>query len=130
MPELRSRHLCTYRANLASPQQAIGKGHFGQRTIAVVTGGHFKGDRLSGKVLNGGGDWATIDEGDTLQLDARVTWETDDGALIYLSYRGILKPLSVGIEQASRGGPKDEADAGRLYFRTNPIFETGDERYR
>jgi hypothetical protein len=98
--------------------------------IAVVTGGAFAGERLQGKVLNGGGDWALIeDDRDTLRLDARITWETHDGAKIFVSYRGVLRPLSEIRRQRARGGTLTGADYENLYFRTAPVFETADRRY-
>ncbi|PKP82669.1 MAG: DUF3237 domain-containing protein [Alphaproteobacteria bacterium HGW-Alphaproteobacteria-18] len=123
------RYLCTYRADLDDPQQTIGKAHFGRRMIAVLTGGLVEGDRLRGRVVPGGGDWATIDDQETLRLDARVTIETHDGALIYVSYRGVLRPMSKVREFSLRGGPATEEERAQVYFRTTPIFETGDERY-
>lgn len=123
------RYLCSYRADFSEPQQMVGRSHFGRRMIAALTGGVVEGDRLSGRVLPGGGDWATIDAKGTLRLDARVTLETDDGAMIYVSYRGVLRPMSVVNELASKGGPQTDEDRARVYFRTAPIFETGDERY-
>jgi hypothetical protein len=126
-----TRHLCTYRALLEPVQHDTGAAHFGRRMIAVVTSGEFQGDRLKGRVLSGGGDWATVEEShDVPRLDARVTWETHDGAKIYVSYRGILRPLSEAREQALRGAKTPSEDATRLYFRTSPNFETGDSRYR
>ncbi|HET6536755.1 MAG TPA: DUF3237 domain-containing protein [Sphingopyxis sp.] len=123
------RYLCSYRANFTEPQQQIGKAHFGRRMIAALTGGELEGDRLRGRVMPSGGDWATIDDNDTLRLDARITLETHDGALIYVSYRGVLRPLSVAHKHARAGGPKTDADKAEIYFRTTPMFETGDERY-
>ncbi|KCZ96836.1 hypothetical protein HPO_17958 [Hyphomonas polymorpha PS728] len=123
------RYLCTYRADLNEPQQMIGKAHFGRRMIAVLTGGVVEGERLRGRIVPGGGDWATIDENDTLRLDARVTMETHDGALIFVSYRGVLRPMSKVREYSVRGGPANDAERAQVYFRTTPIFETGDERY-
>lgn len=119
---MRTRFLCDYRATLEPVQHDTGRAHAGRRLIAVVTGGEFKGEGLSGRVLSGGGDWALIDdERDVLRLDARVTWETNDGAKIFVSYRGILKPLSLLR--------RSNADRSTLYFRTMPVFETGDARY-
>ena len=119
---LSTKFLCDYRATLGPVQHDTGRAHAGRRLIAVVTGGDFKGDRLNGRVLPGGGDWALIDEErDVLRLDARVTWETSDGAKIFVSYRGILRPLSLLR--------RSNAERGALYFRTAPVFETGDERY-
>ncbi len=130
MPELRTRPLCTYHATLEPVQHDTGAAHMGRRMIAVVTGGVFEGERLKGKVLNGGGDWALIEEGrDVLRLDARVTWETHDGAKIYVSYRGVLRPLAEIRRQRAAGGTLSDEDYRSLYFRTAPIFETGDPRY-
>lgn len=123
-------YLCSYRADFAEPQQMVGRAHFGRRMIAALTGGDVTGERLRGRILPGGGDWATIDEQGILRLDARVTIETHDGALVYVSYRGVLRPMAVANAHATRGGPKDDAERAELYFRTAPIFETGDERYR
>jgi hypothetical protein len=119
---MKTSFLCDYRATLEPVQHDTGRGPFGRRLIAVVTGGSFSGDRLSGEVLRGGGDWALIDdERDVLRLDARVTWQTNDGAKIFVSYRGILRPLSLLRQK--------DADHSKLYFRTAPVFETGDARY-
>jgi hypothetical protein len=107
----------------------VGTAHFGRRMIAALTGGEVEGDRLRGRVMPGGGDWATIDAHDTLRLDARVTFETHDGALIYVSYRGVLRPLKTVHRYAQQGGPKTREESAEIYFRTAPIFETGDERY-
>lgn len=130
MEEPKFRYLCSYRATFTEPQQNIGKGHFGRRMIAALTGGELTGERLRGRVMPSGGDWATIDDNDTLRLDARITLETHDGALIYVSYRGVLRPLPVVHKFAQQGGPKTAEERAQVYFRTAPIFETGDERYR
>lgn len=129
MPELSTRFLCRYRADLELPQQDVGLAHFGQRLIAHVTGGTIEGERIRGRVLDGGGDWATIDVRDVLRLDARVTWETDDGARIYVSYRGVLRPRAQARRMLGEG-LSSELIRDRIYFRTAPIFETGDERYQ
>ena len=131
MSPIGCRPLCTYSATLEPIQHDTGEAQFGRRMIAVVTGGRFDGLRLRGRVLPGGGDWATIEAGrQVLRLDARVTWMTDDGAKIYVSYRGILHPLDEMRRQYRAGGTNSDEDRRALYFRTTPIFETGDERYR
>ena len=129
MLEPNFRYLCSYRAAFTEPQQQIGKAHFGRRMIAALTGGEVEGERLRGRVMPGGGDWATIDANDTLRLDARITIETHDGALIYVSYRGVLRPMAVAHKHARAGGPQNDAERNEVYFRTAPMFETGDERY-
>ena len=118
--------LFTYTADINEPQQAIGGGPFGFRMIAEVTGGRVEGPRVSGEVLPGGGDWALIDDKATLRLDARITFRTDDDALIYASYRGVITPVDPDTIAKSIAGT---LEPGEFYYRTAPIFETGDERY-
>src|SRR5204863_2258251 len=71
-----------------------------------VIGGSFEGDRLRGKVLAGGGDWVTARGDGTLELNLRATLETDDGALIHMTFTGV----------------RDDTHG---YFRTVRLFEAG-----
>jgi len=83
----------------------------GHTSIAPVTGGTFSGPNIKGTVHAGGADWITQASGHT-SLDVRITLETDDGAIIFMSYTGVV----------SRG------DTG-LYWRVRPIFQTASEKY-
>ena len=109
-----------------APAQELGDSPLGRRRIINITGGTFRGERLSGKVLPGGADWQVIRADGVADLDARYTLETSDGALIYVrnhGYRhgpaGVLKELSLG----------KDVDPSLYYMRTTPLFETGDARY-
>ena len=93
-----------------SPTEEVGATSHGTLSIFPVTGGSFEGERLRGKVLAGGGDWVTQKADNTLELDLRVTLETDDGALIYMTFSGL----------------RDDA---HRYFRTLPRFETAASKY-
>jgi hypothetical protein len=93
-----------------APVQQIGSTPHGTLSIFPVIGGSFEGDRLRGKVLAGGGDWVTATADGTFELDLRVTLETDDGALIYMTFTGL----------------RDDANH---YFRTLPRFETVAPKY-
>jgi hypothetical protein len=93
-----------------APQLDIGAGPFGRRTLFGATGGSFRGPRLRGEVLAGGGDWALFRPDGVMALDVRLTLRTDDGALVQMTYGGRWVP-------------------DRDYFRTTPLFETGAERY-
>ena len=90
-PEL--KHLFSYTADIEEPLQGVGSGPFEYRMFARVTGGRVEGPRENGEVLPGGGDWALIDNENALRLDARITLETDDGALIFGRYRGVITPV-------------------------------------
>lgn len=117
--------LMTYTATLKDPVE-VGPGPFGMRTIHDVTGGVFEGPRLKGKLLPSGADWLLMGEDGVGRLDVRGTLETDDGARIYVHYRGILV-FNEKAAEALAGGA--ETDFGDTYFVTQPRFETGDPRY-
>jgi len=117
--------LMTYRATLKAPAQ-VGAGPRGTRAIYDITGGEFEGDRLRGKILPSGGDWILIDSDGVGQLDVRATFETDDGALIYVQYHGVIVMNDAITAALERG---EEGQFGDSYFMTQPRFETGDARY-
>ena len=116
---------CTYRASLKPPVD-LGPGPYGTRSFFEVIGGEMTGDRLNGKVLPGGGDWALIGPDGWGRLDVRAQIETVDGARILLTYYGVLQ-LNDAVQQAlATAGATEYRDH---YFRTTPRFETGDSRY-
>ena len=109
---MQSRPLMTLRLSTA-PLQEIGPGPHGTRVTFPITGGSFDGDRLRGKVLPGGDDWTTRRPDGVLELDLRITLQTEDGALVYMSFQGI----------------RDDGAAEAPYFHTTPRFEAADPRY-
>jgi hypothetical protein len=118
-------HLMTYQASLKPPVD-VGAGPYGVRRIFDVTGGSFEGPRLRGKLLPSGGDWILIGPDGYGRLDVRATFETHDGALLYLTYYGVIEMNEKVMAALGKGVP---ADYGDSYFMTAPRFETGDERY-
>lgn len=106
--------------------QPIGKTPFGERTTYIVGEGTFGGARLSGRVLAGGGDWFVRGNGDLAKLDVRKTLETNDGALIHVTYTGLYKFDSEVRRKLAAGG---DAQFGDTLFMAQVQFETGDERY-
>jgi len=111
-PAMRTRPLMTLRLTTA-PTQNIGAVPHGTRVTYPITGGSFTGDRLRGKVLPGGDDWTVKRPDGVVELDLRVTLETDDGALIHMTFEGI----------------RDDRAPGAPYFRTLPRFETAEPKY-
>ena len=109
-PTLETEFLFDIKADL-KPPVATGAGPLGQRMIFDVTGGWFEGPKLKGEVLPSGGDWLRVRSDNVMELDVRATMKTDDGAIIYVSYTGLLKLPPP------------------TYFRTTPRLYTGDERY-
>lgn len=128
MTEIQTRHLFEMEANLAD-NQMVGATPYGQRIIAVTEGGSFEGERLRGRVLGGGGDWALARADMSIALDVRATLETDDGELIYVTYGGRWSFAPELFAELSDPEAGAKVDPSRYYFRTNPVFETGSERY-
>jgi len=112
-------------ADLEAPQ-VIGATPMGTRQIFIVKGGTVEGPRIKGKLLPGGGDWALVRTDGAVQLDVRATLQTDDGALIYGTYGGlIVAELAVfGRLLQAEDVPLDE-----YYFYINPMFQTGAPQY-
>ena len=121
---VRTRPLFVMRLDVVGPR-AIGQTPNGDRRVGVVTGGSFEGERLSGRVLDGGADWQTVRPDGATTLDVRLMLQTDD-ALIGLSYRGLRHGPPEVLARIARGGDVDPAS---YYFRINPMFETAAPAY-
>src|SRR6266705_834751 len=120
-----SRPLMTLQV-VVPPPQKLGAVPHGTRVIAPITSGTFEGLRLRGRVLPGGGDWTLLRSDGVLELDLRITLETDDGAMIYLTSFGIRHGPPEVLAALVRGEP---VDPSRYYFRTAPRFETCSPEY-
>lgn len=127
MEQLPHRHLTTLTLDVDfAGVTPIGATPAGHRAIAPVKGGRFDGERFSGEVLPGGLDWFVVRTDGTLSIDVRLTLRTDDGASVYMAYRGEM----LGPPEAMARFRKGEQLAADEY-RLNMVarFECGDERY-
>src|SRR5215471_12674009 len=122
---MNSRPLMTLQVALAAPEK-VGAVPLGTRVIVPIASGHFEGPKLRGKVLPGGGDWTLLRPDGILELDLRVTLQTDDGALIYMKSFGLRHGPPDVIMALARG---ERVDPTTYYFRTTLRFETGHPRY-
>ncbi len=122
---MNSRLLMTLQVTVERPQK-IGNVPHGTRVTAPIVSGHFDGPRLRGKVLPGGGDWTLLRGDGVLELDLRLTLETDDGALIDMRSFGLRHGPPDVIAAIGRG---EKVDPSTYYFRTTPRFETGHPKY-
>ena len=110
---------------VVAPPQRLGAVPHGTRVIAPITSGSFEGPRLRGKVL-GGGDWTLSRSDAVLELDLRITLETDDGALINMTSFGLRHGPPEVLAALARG---ESVDPSKYYFRTAPRFETSASPY-
>lgn len=120
-----SRLLMTLEVTVDGTQR-IGAVPKGSRVTAPVTAGSFEGPRLRGKVLRGGADWTLLRADGVLELDLRLTLETDDGALIHMASFGFRHGPSEVLAALARG---ETVDPSKYYFRTTPRFDTAHLKY-
>ncbi len=83
----------------------------GTFVVAELESVRFEGEKLkaSGKG-SANADWVTISPDGTAVIDVKILLESDDGALIFVSYTGRL-------------------DLATQTAYAAPVFQTGDERY-
>jgi hypothetical protein len=122
---VRTTPLCVLRLDVR-PMVMLGRPPGAYRRVGVVYGGVFEGERLAGRVLDGGSDWQTVrDDGSTI-LDVRLNLETHDHALIGMTYRGVRSGPADVLARIDRG---EVVEPATHYFRIAPMFETGTPHY-
>src|ERR1700722_13083462 len=92
----------------------------------VRPGGWVKGPRIKGTLLAPAGDWSRVMPSGVSRLDVRATIKTDDGALIYMSYNGIIKDTKESEARTDKGEVLTSKDH---YFVIAPTLETSSEKY-
>ena len=124
LASVRTRPLFTMRLAVSEVQKIGGDPIV--RQVGVIPGGRFTGERLSGRVRDGGSDWQTVRPDGSVLLDCRLVLETLDGALIAMTYAGSRVGAPEVLARLARGEPVDPAE---YYFRINPLFSTADPKY-
>jgi len=125
--ELRSESLFDLGIDL-NPPQVVGPVLKGTRLISPFKNGFVKSDKINGKIVEGSGDWGLIIDSTTFKVDSRVTIETEDGALIYMTSSG-YSHSSAKIAAMIGAGKGGELSPSDYYFRTSVSFETGSPKY-
>ena len=124
MPEIETAFLFTI--TLEVEVFDLGDTPYGRRRVARFGTGSFEGPKLKGIVLPGGGGLTLIRRDEVLELDVRITLETDDKQQIYMTWKGFRHGPKEVIDRLDRG---ETADPGTYYFRVTPYFETSSEKY-
>ena len=119
----RFEYLMTYEAELELPQAFHDKLYI----YNVKPGGWAKGPNIQGSFIAPGADWLRMMPSGVARLDVRATLKTDDGALIYITYNGIIQHSKESFEKLVNGQTFSASDG--LYFVTAPTFETSSEKY-
>ena len=108
------------KANVA-PIQDLGQTARGHRRIIDIVGGEVQGPRLAGEILPGGADWQIVRPDGTIEVVARYTIRSDQGALIYVQNEGLRVASPEILARMSRG---ELVPFDSYHFRTAPRFET------
>ena len=108
------------------PPNVIGATPGHDRRVGEIAGGRFEGDRLRGKILSGGSDWQSLRNDGTITLNVRLVMETDDGALIGMTYLGMRHGPKEVMDRLSRG---EKVSPSEYYMRATPYYETASEKY-
>ncbi|MFC7476852.1 DUF3237 domain-containing protein [Dankookia sp. GCM10030260] len=75
-----------------APTRLLGEGPLGERRIVPITGGHFAGPRIRGRVLPGGADRQLLRRDGVKRLEALYEIEAEDGAVITVLNRVVIAP--------------------------------------
>ena len=125
MGELRSEYLGRLTIEVGQSHM-VGATPRGRLRVDVFSGGGFEGPRIKAKLLSGGSD-ALVERGDkALQPDVRLTLQTDDGALIFVNYRGVRHGSPEAMAMIARG---EIPEPSAYYLRNAPFFETAAPKY-
>ena len=121
-----TRLLMTLQVRVGTPHN-LGAVPHGIRRTAPLSGGSFEGPRLRGSVVAGGSaGWQVLRSDGVLEMDLRVTLQTDDGAHISMRSFGLRHGPPEVIAAIGRG---ETVDPATYYFRTTPRFETAHPAY-
>ena len=125
LKNIRARLMFVMRLEV-KPPLVVGSPPGSYRRIGVIPGGSFEGDRLSGKVLDGGSDWQTIRPDGAVNLNVRLVLRSNDDALVCMTYQGVRYGPPDVIARIDRG---EVVDPESYYFRINPLFQTSAPQY-
>ena len=125
MSELRSEFLFTFTVDV-NRLHDVGTPPAGTLHIDLLGGGTVKGPKLNGTVMPGGMDQKRLRADGAMTPNVRLVLETDDNALIYMTYQGIRHGTPEVMRQIAEGIEINQDD---LYLRSAAFFETAAAQY-
>lgn len=112
-------HVCDINVEVG-PIRDLGPTPHGRRRIIAILGGRVTGPRLEAEIVPGGADWQFVRGDGVVELEARYSIRTRDGAEIAVTNRGLRRAPPDVLERMNRG---EAVDPAHVYFRTVPTFE-------
>ena len=95
-------------------------------SIFAVTGGWAAGPQINASIIQPAADWIQRTPDGSSRIDVRLTLKTDDGALIYVSYNGVIRHTETGRDRLAKGEIVTSTDS---YAMTAPTFRTSHAKY-
>jgi len=117
-------HIFSYSVSLDPNMEVIGPIPEGLRINVYIQGGEVNGAKVNGKIRPVGADWLTVRQDGVGVMSVRATIETDDGALIYVEYSGVIDFGEDGYTRLLSGKP-----AGKVQVRAVPRYSTAHPDY-
>src|SRR5262245_5947152 len=90
------------------------------------TGGTLKGPKVNGTLVPPSGDWLNVMPDGSLRIDARNSFITDDGELIFVAASGIVVPNKDAMDRFNKGEVITSNDE---YFLFTFRFTTASKKY-
>ncbi|WNV11432.1 DUF3237 domain-containing protein [Tardiphaga sp. 709] len=125
-PQLATKHVFSLSIKVGTRIVAGDLGH-GIRRVIPVLGGTVQGEGIKGTIHSGGADFQIIRPDGFTELEAKYTFELDDGAVVYIENIGVRFGPKDALDRIARG---EAVDPALIYFRSVPKFETGHPKYR
>jgi hypothetical protein len=100
--EWASEFLGAFTVQLAKPPESFGPVSDGLHITFYIASGEIHGPRINAKIRGEGGDWMLVRRDGVGVANVRITYETDDGALLLSRYYGIFDLGPDGYERALR----------------------------
>jgi hypothetical protein len=100
--EWASEFLGAFTVQLVKPPESFGPAPDGLHITFYIESGEIRGPKINAKIRGEGGDWMIVRRDGVGVADVRITYETDDGALLLSRYYGIFDLGPGGYERALR----------------------------
>jgi hypothetical protein len=97
-----SEFLGAFTAQLAKVPESFGPAPDGLHVTFYIASGEIHGPRINAKVRGEGGDWMLVRRDGVGVADVRITYDTDDGALLLSRYYGVFDLGPDGYARALR----------------------------
>ena len=91
-----------------------------------MTGRWAKGPKINATIIQPAADWLSAMPNGSARLDVRLTLKADDGALIYVSYNGVIHHTEASRVRLMKG---EIVTSKESYGNAAPTFRTSHAKY-